>query len=140
MYGKNGTGVMLAFKVMELMDKYEDRFQPCVYTGTQYESDVYQIMKRKDWGYDYINAPSNMKLKTIICMCSQYIMLLKNGAFEYEDECRVIGIGFPYFSTEGNRKTLYRNKNGAITPYIEEYLPKTMLKEVWLGPNSNPEL
>lgn len=140
MYGKNGTGVMLAFKISALIDKYGDRFQPCIYTGTKYDANVFNVMKHRKWGTEYSKATPDMKLKVIVCMCSQYIMLLKNGAFEYEDECRVIGIGFPYFTSEKERETFYRNKNSVITPYIKEYLPKIALQEIWLGPNNNPKL
>lgn len=140
MYGKNGAGVMLAFKTTALIDKYGDRFQPCIYTGTNYDTNVFNVMKHRKWGNEYNKATPDMKLKVIVCMCSQYIMLLKNGAFEYEDECRVIGIGFPYFNSEKERETFYRNKNSVITPYIKEYLPKTTLQEIWLGPNNNPKL
>ena len=140
MYGKNGSGVMLAFKTSALLDKYGDRFQPCIYTGTKYDTHVFNIMKHRKWGDEYSKATPDLKLKVIVCMCSQYIMLLKNGAFEYENECRAIGIGFPYFISETKRETFYRNKNSAITPYIKEYLPKTALQEIWLGPNNNPTL
>ena len=140
MYGKNGTGVMLAFKTAALVNKYGDRFQPCIYTGTKYDTNVFNIMKYRKWGDEYSRATPDIKLKVIVCMCSQYIMLLKNGAFEYEDECRVIGIGFPYLNSEKERQTFYRNKNSIITPYIKEYLPKTALQEIWLGPNNNPKL
>lgn len=140
MYGKNGTGVMLALNTDVLVDKYGNRFQPCIYTGTKYDTKVFSIMKNRKWGDKYSKATPNMKLLAIVCMCLQYIMLLKNGAFEYENECRVIGIGAPCFASEKEREIFYRNKNFAITPYIKEYLPKTALKEIWLGPNNNPKL
>ena len=140
MYGRNGTGVMLSFDVEVLAKKYFNRLQPCVYVGTEYDNDVFDNIYKRDWGEEFKNADNKMKSDVSICMAFQYIMLRKNRTFEYEDECRIIGIGFPYFMKEKDREVLYRNKNGIIVPYIEEFFPKDALKEVMLGPNTDPEL
>lgn len=140
MYGRNGTGVMLSFDVEVLAEKYFNRLQPCVYVGTEYDNDVFDNIYKRDWGEEFKNANNKMKSDVSICMAFQYIMLRKNRTFEYEDECRIIGIGFPYFMKEKDREVLYRNKNGIIVPYIEEFFPKEALKEVMLGPNLDPEL
>ena len=140
MYGRNGTGVMLSFDVEVLAKKYFNRLQPCVYVGTEYDNDVFDNIYKREWGDDFNKADDEMKSVVSILMASQYIMLRKNRTFEYEDECRIIGIGFPYFMKEKDREVLYRNKNGIIVPYIEEFFPKEALKEVMLGPNLDPEL
>jgi hypothetical protein len=140
MYGRNGTGVMLSFDVEVLAKKYFNRLQPCVYVGTEYDNDVFDNIYKREWGDDFNKADDEMKSVVSILMASQYIMLRKNRTFEYEDECRIIGIGFPYFMKEKDREVLYRNKNGIIVPYIEEFFPKKALKEVMLGPNLDPEL
>lgn len=140
MYGRNGTGVMLSFDVEVLADKYFNRLQPCIYVGTEYDDNVFENICKMEWGDDFNSADDKMKSFVFICMALQYIMLRKNRTFEYEDECRIIGIGCSHYRTEKDREVLFRNKNGIIVPYIEEFFPKEALREVMLGPNTDPEL
>lgn len=140
MYGKNGTGVMLSFDIHKLAYQYFHRLQPCIYCGSDYDKSVFENITKRDWGDKFKSANDKMKSDVSICMALQYIMLRKNMAFEYEDECRIVGIGLPHYAREKHRKVLYRNKNGVIVPYIEEYLPKESLREVMIGPNIDPDL
>ena len=140
MYGKNGTGIMLSFDVRALAHRYFNRLQPCVYEDSEYDIDVFNNINKREWGDLFNSADAKMKSDVSICMALQYIMLRKNRAFEYEDECRVIGIGLPFYVQEKNREILYRNKDGMIVPYIEEFLPREALREVMIGPNIDPKL
>lgn len=55
----------------------------------------------------------------------------KHSAYEYEQEVRC-------FLTS-SQPIKYRLKNNLIVPYIELYLPKSALKEIWIGPTNDME-
>lgn len=43
-------------------------------------------------------------------------------------------------SVEKKEFIKYRLKNNLIVPYVELYLPKSALKEIWIGPTNDMEL
>lgn len=87
----------------------------------------------KDWWKN--SKGENILSKIFDCsanMLSVYILLWvlgKNPAYEYEQEVRWF---FP-----ANEIIKYRLKNNLIVPYVEQYLPKSALKEIWIGPNND---
>ena len=81
---------------------------------------------------------NDKKTLAIAILTMMFVGTLKNSAFKYENEVRIVGVGAPYY--DDARKEQFRVKNGVLVPYIKEYLPKSCLKSVWLGPTADKEL
>ncbi len=138
MYGKNCTGVMLAFETSYLINRYTHFFQPCVYTGSYYYNRLYKRFKNIDFGEPFNLLSDDHKVLAMVMLSEMYIMLMKNNAFAYEQESRIIGLGT--FCDSSDRTAFFRNCRGIITPYFKEYFPKSTLREIWLGPNQDMDL
>lgn len=83
---------------------------------------------------------SPLKFGRVFCFEIVVLWIVrKNSAFKYENEVRIVGIGNSYFY-DGTRSEQFRVKNGVLVPYIKEYLPKSCLKAVWLGPTADKDL
>ena len=137
MYGKNGHGLALGFDTSVLRKTYN--LYKCIYTTEATKEWIEnEILKRngpqKWWKQsnvenilsDIIGSSENMLLL--------YLMLWlfgKNPAYEYEKEIRWL---FP-----GNNDIKYRLRNNLIVSYIEQYIPKSALKEIWIGPTNDME-
>lgn len=135
MYGKNGHGLALGFDTTALQTIYP-----------LYKS-VYTNEANKEWiKNEILNIPTdwwkqvnieNILSNTLESADSMFLLYLtlwlsgKNPAYEYEKETRWI------FIKRDNIK--YRLKNNLIVPYVELYLPKSALKEIWIGPTNDME-
>lgn len=106
MYGKNCTGVMLAFDTSYLINKYTYFFQPCVYTESYYYNRLYKRFKNIDFGEAFNSLSSDHKVLAMVMLSEIYIMLMKNNAFSYEQESRIIGLGT--FCDSSNRTAFFR--------------------------------
>lgn len=139
MYGAQGAGIMLEFDVSELLKKYGVRLMPCVYYDTEY----FESVCNKFFGLeldDEFKCMSNEKKElAMIILTIMFVGTLKSSAFKYENEIRIVGIGNTYFY-DSIRSEQFRVKNGVLIPYIKEYLPKSCLKAVWLGPTVDKDL
>lgn len=142
-YGCNASGVMLVFDVENL---YETNafMVPCIYKGdfyyekSQQRFSNFDILSNDERPNGAVLAPefSGFVLSLII---AYYILLLKNNDFEYENEIRMLCAGTPLSEEQSEIKYRINNK-GMITPYVEAYFPKEVLKEVWIGPTRNIDL
>lgn len=54
------------------------------------------------------------------------MFLVKNPYYKYENEVRLLQIA--------KEKIEYRYQDNFIIPYIKNYFPKSVLKEIWIGP------
>ncbi len=139
MYGAQGAGIMLELDVSELLKKYGVRLMPCVYYDTEYFESVRNKFFGLELGDEFENMSNEKKTLAIAILTIMFVGTLKNSAFKYENEVRIVGIGNSYFY-DGTRSEQFRVKNGVLVPYIKEYLPKSCLKAVWLGPTADKDL
>ena len=138
MYGAQGTGIMLEFDVSELLKIYGVRLMPCVYYDTEYFESVCKRFFGLEFGDEFEYMSNDKKTLAIAILTIMFVGTLKNSAFKYENEVRIVGIGTPYYDSK--RREQFRVKNGVLVPYIKEYLPKSCLKSVWLGPTADKDL
>lgn len=140
MYGAQGGGVMLEFDTQALLKQYWIRLMPCVYLGTDYFSKVSKKLSSLNIDDDFEQLDDRQKNVAILMFAQMFISVVKNSAFSYENEVRIVEIGNPSFPDGIEREEYYRVKNGILVPFMKEYLPKSCLKAVWLGPTANKEL
>lgn len=136
MYGKNGHGLALGFDTTVL--KTTLGLSKCVYANDFNKERLKgEILKRTDLPQDWwkhLNGEDILSklLENVLDMSWVYILLWilgKNPAYEYEQEVR------RFFLAEDDIK--YRLKDNLIAPYVEQYLPKSALKEIWIGPTND---
>lgn len=135
MYGKNGHGLALGFDTTELSKIYN--LYKCIYaTEANKEWIKNEILKiPTDW-WKQVKI-ENILSNTLENADSMFLLYLtlwlsgKNPAYEYEKETRCI------FINRNNIK--YRLRDNLIVPYIEQYIPKSALKEIWIGPTNDME-
>lgn len=152
MYGQNGQGLALGFDTTVIKTNFI--LSKCVYATDENKKWLKEeISKLKhvpnDWWkqLEVENILSNF-FESFGNLLGVYILLWslgKHPAYEYEKEERAI---FQIMKdvhnqdtqdfSEPNKKTIkYRLRGNLIVPYIELYLPKSALKEIWIGPNND---
>lgn len=142
-YGHNASGVMLVFDV-DAMHNAAKFIVPCIYKKRFYYEQCQKRFKYFDILPDYDvpdNVFSSMEFAGTLLgvITAYYVLLLKNNDFEYENEIRMFSTGTPLVEKQLPIKYRINNKR-VIIPYVEEYFPKTALKEVWIGPTLNIDL
>lgn len=131
-YGKRGYGVMLAFDFKELLKYFPNLLKPCIYENTGLDKKTIKKIIDCDFSREFQELSSDGKLiASFLCM-SIFLSLRKDYAYSYEKEVRLTGIGLPMLSLPMEPK--FRVQDGLIIPYIPVYFPKSMLKQIWLGP------
>lgn len=156
MYGKNGSGICLGFNKKIVMDMFKDRIYKCLYLTDDTKSKLKALMKGyKPTGNPLENDVAGLTLLFLIAWSllkdkrdevskaiSQTflpaILLMtygKNKAYDYENEIRLLDST----NTIDDREVKYRCQNNLIVPYIENYLPKEALTEIWIGPTNDME-
>lgn len=126
MYGAQGTGIMLEFDVSELLKIYGVRLMPCVYYDTEYFESVCKRFFGLDLGDEFERMSNDKKTLAIAILTMMFVGTLKNSAFKYENEVRIVGVGAPYY--DDARKEQFRVKNGVLVPYIKGVLAKIMFE------------
>lgn len=139
MYGSRGGGVMLEFDVRQLLKIYGVKLMPCAYLNTDYYNSVCANLFGFHFDDAFEHLSQHQKVLAVSILTQMFIGVTKNPAFHYESEVRIVGIGNKYFY-DSVRQEEFRVKNGVLIPYIREFLPKTCLKAVWLGPTMDKEL
>lgn len=135
MYGKNGHGLALGFDTTALQTIYS--LYKSVYTNEANKELIKNEILRipTDW-WKQVKI-ENILSNTLESADSMFLLYLtlwlsgKNPAYEYEKETRWI------FIKRDNIK--YRLSDNLIIPYIEQYIPKSALKEIWIGPTNDME-
>ena len=138
MYGKNGAGVMLAFDTRLLRSMFGFHLLPCIYEGSDYDNEVVNMLSALDLGDGFNSLDTSGQLYISFILSAVFVSLRKNAAFTFEDEVRIIGLGNHHFGLP--KTTQYRISRGVITPYVNVFLPKSALKEVWIGPTNDIKL
>lgn len=136
MYGKNGHGLAIGFDTSVLEKTFS--LSKCIYaTEANKEWLKREISKLIAEPEDWWKQPEGENILSKIFestgnMLSIYILLWvlgKNPAYEYEQEVRWF---FPV-----HKGIKYRLRDNLIVPYVEIYLPKSVIKEIWIGPTND---
>ncbi|MEI3583590.1 MAG: DUF2971 domain-containing protein [Alistipes shahii] len=140
MYGKNGNGIALGFN-KEIIEATVPSLYKCVYVTesnkARLQSEISALIENAD-PKDIENLPDSagkifiQMFANIVNSLAFYIVscfYCKNPAYIYEQEIRSVLL------TEKSAK--YRINNNLIIPYIEQYFPKSALKEIWIGPTND---
>ena len=143
MYGKNGTGVMLAFDFQETIchPSFVDYLHCCCYEGKGVANLCERIKKRLQQFESDNSIPSEYKeegprkLGFLHGYIHAYSRLIKSKAYKHEQEWRIL---IPLDQYKG--KVLFRSRAGMLIPYIEVFFRKRLLKSIWIGPTQNMEL
>lgn len=128
MYGKNGHGLALGFDSTQLGTPF--KLYKCLYAN-----EINKKLIKDEISTLSVFKGENIFLEIIenfvnIFVC--YVLLLafsKNPAYEYEHEVRC------FFPEKNDIK--YRLRDNLIVPYVERYIPKSSLKEIWIGPTND---
>lgn len=142
-YGLEGKGVALGIERFDIGSSLSDsktgnpKWVKCIYDSDILQdifkgsmNDVYEIVNVKDEQL-VINGLPNFSL------LSAYFSMLKNFAFEYEKEWRLVNTFSKY---KKEKEINYFEKNGILKPYIEHKLPKKILKKIVIGPCADKEV
>lgn len=116
-YANKSAGITIGFERMKSFS-ISDLVVKCIY-GTD------AFTKRLKMFLD----SDKFKIGSYLLIYS-FVQMLKNEAFEYENEIRLIGD----FKKEPVK---FREKNGYIIPYKEIYFSKKQIKSITLGPCQN---
>lgn len=140
MYGKNGNGIALGFN-KEIIEATLPNLYKCLYVTesnkARLQSEISALIEDAD-PKDIENLPDSagkifiQMFANIVNSLAFYIVSCfnsKNPAYIYEQEVRSVLL------TEEPAK--YRINNNLIIPYIEQYFPKSALKEIWIGPTND---
>lgn len=141
MYGRKGHGIALGFDKEILLNDFSDFMYRCIYVDNTHKNIVSQLLKEpisinenlnltnkedaiKMFGKLIIDIMENIITFSLISVGAMF--LVKNPYYKYEDEVRLLQIA--------KEKIEYRYQNNFIIPYIKNYFPKSVLKEIWIGP------
>ncbi|MCK9640693.1 MAG: DUF2971 domain-containing protein [Prolixibacteraceae bacterium] len=142
-YGINGKGVAIGIERMKIDDlHYKSKSGNPSWVRCAYDSkllkdilskaakDIYSLFEPRE-GHLVFNGFPN------ISDLAAYFSLLKNFAFEYEQEWRLIK---NYSASDYEKEIKFQEKDGILKPYVEHLLPKKILKEIIIGPGSEMEM
>ena len=138
-YGNRGKGMMLAFDTKMLLSQYAGRLQPCFYSDGEYDKNIEDFFAHIIQGSMFKGLPFKDYMEILVPLLLMYAILRKDKNYDYEKEVRIYGIGGKNFDIE-KKDIQYRYSKGLVIPYVKEYFPKTMLKEVRFGPVAEHEL
>lgn len=126
-YGRNGTGVAIGI----------DKEQISNITAVEYNKpsfkkkivfEIEEIYNRLSVTEKTIKIDGLLDFKKF----TQTLCSLKDAAYEYEEEWRII----ESVDTGSNRlnRIKFQEFNGLLKPYIENVFSREILKEIWIGP------
>lgn len=152
MYGQNGRGLALGFDAAVLKTSFN--LLKCVYATEENEKWLKEEFSK------WVEAPGDWRkqmdgknifskiFESLGYLLGTYVLLWalgKHSAYVYEKEMRSMLIleernqGTKDSSVAKKEIIKYRLKNNLIVPYVELYLPKSALKEIWIGPTNDME-
>lgn len=149
MYGQNGHGLALGFDTA-VLKTFFSLFR-CAYATEENKKWIKERISEltyvpNDWWKHLEEEDIVSKIfESFGEQLVVYILLWalgKHPAYEYEKEKRAI---FhikkdAHDSSESDKEAIkYRLRGNLIVPYIELYLPKSALKEIWIGPTNDME-
>ncbi len=117
MYGSNGHGVALKFEKFQ-QEQSNDWIIKCDYLINNVKSRFEELNK----------ISLDVALTYLVLMP----FILKNPAYSYENETRVVG-------SFKDVETHYRYRDGMAIPYKNVFIEKSLLKSIVIGPALNQE-
>lgn len=141
MYGANGSGIMLKFDFIN-SDFTKYNMTKCTYKDIDdvvaENQKFINLLKRPavrigSNGHDGTLPDSQqafVKDWAISSISASTVVAPKDKSFHHEDERRL-------FTCTTPDKIKYRVRNNLLIPYIEEFFPKKVLKEIWIGPTND---
>ena len=137
-YGHNGMGIAIGIEKLELNNlTYESNtgypcWVKCIYQDKLLKDNFLQLIKKHIYNMFSLRNDS-LIIKGIPDFdgLAKYFSILKNFAYEYEREWRLVK---SYSCMDSNKEIKFHESNGLLKPYVEHKFPKTILKEVILGP------
>lgn len=142
-YGHDCKGVAIGVEKLKIDDKtYISESGKPIWVKCSYDSE--RLRNIFSQGIDAIynmfefeNNKLTIKGFPDFAQLSAYFSMLKNFAFEYEQEWRLVK---NYSSQDKEKEIKFHEKDGVLKPYVEHYLPKRILKEIIIGPCSETEI
>lgn len=136
MYANNCSGIALGFDTKTLLDIYQGLIYNCIYIDNNHRKESSKLANDAtyaDWNHqnDSMQTFLNLynKITDLITISVYAMFLAKNPYYSYEKECRL------FLIAEQNIE--FRHGDNLIIPYIKNYLPKSALKEIWIGPTND---
>jgi hypothetical protein len=142
-YGHDGKGVAIGIEKIQFNKSNFKSSSGCpVWVKCSYDSkrlkeifslgiaEIYKIFEFRDERLTIKGFPDFVSL-------SAYFSMLKNFAYEYEQEWRLVK---NYSSSNSEKEIYFQEKDGFLRPYVEHFLPKDFLKEIVIGPCSDFEI
>ncbi|WP_346859352.1 DUF2971 domain-containing protein [uncultured Draconibacterium sp.] len=142
-YGNSGKGVAIGIERISFKDfDYQLKSSTPTWVKCAYDSkllteilsraakDIYKMFEKTKSGIKFNGFPNTKSI-------SAYFCLLKHFAFEYEQEWRLVK---SYDEIEAKKEIKFHESNGLLKPYVEHSFPKSILKEVIIGPSSEKEI
>lgn len=132
MYGMNGSGIMIGFDRLMLEQTENTHLLRIIYLTEKgkelfrkIKEEIYSLKKENEYDNEIFLLERFLRLSIFVGT--------KEPSYEYEQEARIR----VYNKSDSNIK--YRLKGNLIVPYVEQYYPKSALKEIWIGPTNDME-
>ena len=142
-YGQDGKGVAIGIEMIPFnKSNFNSNSGFPVWVRCCYDSkrlrdifalgikEIYDMFEVRDNKLDIKGFPNFTDL-------SAYYSMLKNFAFEYEQEWRLVK---NYSISDTEKEIHFNEKDGILKPYVEYFLPTKALKEIVIGPCSDFEI
>lgn len=130
MYGMNGSGIMIGFDRL-MLEQAENTLLSRIIYLTKERKEL--LRKFKD---DLYSLKKENKDDRVVFLLERLLYLsifvdTKEASYEYEQEARI------RINNKSKTNIKYRLKGNLIVPYVEQYYPKSALKEIWIGPTND---
>jgi hypothetical protein len=142
-YGQDGKGVAIGIERIEINESsYRSKsgnpvWVRCTYDSNHLKANFSEGIKSIYKRFEISNGKIVVKGLPDTVELSAYFSMLKNFAFEYEQEWRLVK---EFSSSDLEKEIHFYEKDGMLKPYIEYFLPKEILKEIVIGPCSDLEI
>lgn len=122
MYGKNGYGIAVGLDYQVLAENLPigAKLNKCIYRTDKFQKELYASLANLE-----VKGKTNDS-NEFISYLSKLMSLVKNPAYEYEKEVRLV--------IQETKPPKYKLCGNLIVPYIESAFPKESLKKIIIGP------
>lgn len=129
-YGNRGDGIAFGFD-SKIVTSTLERIFPCLYNRAELVRYIVLTLTKLEELNPTESQTDAKRIKgyQLGYLTASIIPLLKNEFYRYENEVR--------FATSKIECVKYRYRNNLIIPYTIQYLPKSALKRIVIGPDLN---
>lgn len=134
-YADNGQGIAIGISNPRYLEKdfEEISVYKCIYDIQNYIREI-RIGLLKSLYDSIIFFDNQHGMNGYPADLSKSLSILKNHSFEYEQEFRLVK---SFFGDDFNDQIGFSEKDGLIKPFAKFEFPKSILKEIIIGPCSN---